>query len=179
MRKLGAALVLVVLLAPALIAVLEDAPAPQAAPRAEARLTPKVVRGPQLTHPDPLVWPTPPFVSIPDADLLRPRTRDAIGTARIVVILAEFTDVTHLASKTMSFFDNQINGQSGATMRAYYAEASYNQLTIQATVVNWVNTGHTMAYYGTDSASGTDDGNGPVYRLVVDAVLAANAAGVN
>ena len=171
MRKLVAAVLPAVLLLPFLMSAL---PGGSGEPD-PVGFVPKIIRGPQLTHPDPLVWPTPPFISIPDPGLLGPPTRDAIGTARVLVLLARFTGPSDpVPSETRGDIDAKVNSVTTPSMRTYYSEVSYNQLLIQATVVDWVNVGP-MAEYGTDSAQGTDDANGPVYRLVTDAVRAANA----
>jgi len=168
-RKLVAAVLPAVLLLPFLMSAL---PGGSGEPD-PVGFVPKIIRGPQLTHPDPLVWPTPPFISIPDPGLLGPPTRDAIGTARVLVLLARFTGPSDpVPSETRGDIDAKVNSVTTPSMRTYYSEVSYNQLLIQATVVDWVNVGP-MAEYGTDSAQGTDDANGPVYRLVTDAVRGA------
>ena len=177
MRKPAAALLLAALLLPLLLAGMPPPDPAEGRPENPAWVAPKVVRGPQLTHPDPLVWPTPPFVSIPDPELLVRRTRDATGVARVLVILARFLPNPSTDPVTpRADFEASVNGLGGASMRTYYREVSYGLLDIQATIVDWVNVGSPMSAYGTDSASGTDDANGPVYRLVIDAVRAADAS---
>src|SRR5207245_4270762 len=60
-------------------------------------------------------------------------------------------------------------------MRAFYAEASYGALTINATIVPmWFVSSRTMAYYGQDGSSGVDAANGPIYNLVTEADSAAD-----
>jgi len=179
MNRRCVALAVLILGLPLLVPFLVS-PAPSPVPSGPAvHSSPKVVYGPQLTPPDPEAWDSLPVISRPDPELLVPRTRGTTGTANIVVILARFSDVAPRAAHTVGFFDGKINNGANS-MRAYYAEASYTQLTIQGSITaTWVNVGRPMAQYGSDSASGTDDANGPVYYFIADAVRAAAAAGFN
>src|SRR5438445_2722035 len=101
----------------------------------------------------------------------------ATGTDPVIVIPIEFTDVTHAGAHTTGYFDSMMNGPS-PSVNGFYQENSYGTFGLQATVAGWVRSTHTMAYYGQDG-SGVDDATGPIYRLTVEAVQLAHAAGVN
>jgi len=63
------------------------------------------------------------------------------------------------------------------SMRNYYLEQSYGVFWVEGTVFGWVKIlDHSEWWYGADDpAGGTDNLNGPVYRIVADAIDAANA----
>ncbi len=131
--------------------------------------------GPHLMPPDPHTgsWPAGAAQAAPP---LGPRAA-SVGTAHILVLLIEFTDVVHAPAHNQSFFNRFFNDASpGAlSMRAFYSEASYGALTINATVIpRWFVSNHTMAYYGQDAPGGVDNANGPIYNLVTEAVRAAD-----
>ncbi len=105
----------------------------------------------------------------------------AAGTDPVVVIPIQFTDVGHVAAHSPAYFDSMINAAPGPgvqSVNAFYRENSYGSFGFQGTVANWVTSTRTMSYYGQDG-SGVDDGTGPIYRLVSEAVRAADAAGMN
>jgi len=52
----------------------------------------------------------------------------------------------------------------------YYFEQSGGAYSVTGYVTDWVTVPHSEAYYGRDSDNGIDDANGPVWRIVVDAV---------
>ncbi len=62
------------------------------------------------------------------------------------------------------------------TMANYYLEQSSGTYTVDGQVYGWVQLPHSEAWYGADSATGTDDLNGPVWRVVQDAVAAAGTS---
>src|SRR3989442_253199 len=117
-----------------------------------------------------------PAGTVQGSPLVGPRA-SPVGTADILVLLIEFTDVVHEPTHDQTFFDRFFNDSSpGApSMRAFYAEASYGALTINATIVPmWFVSSRTMAYYGQDGSSGVDAANGPIYNLVTEAVRTAD-----
>src|SRR3972149_4194824 len=137
MRKPAAALLLAALLLPLLLAGMPPPDPAEGGPENPAWVAPKVVRGPQLTHPDPLVWPTPPFVSIPDPELLVRRTRDATGSARVLVILARFPPNPSTDPVTPRAVGEDIDYDLGRTfLSPVYRPLSYGVLAIQATIVD-------------------------------------------
>lgn len=100
------------------------------------------------------------------------------GTVKVVVLLVEFSDVSRAPSRTVAFFDGMMNDATAGTrsFHNYYLEASYGQLTVEATVVStWFRSARTMSYYGGDSPSGVDDATGPIYRLVAETVALADS----
>ncbi|MGI0149957.1 MAG: M6 family metalloprotease domain-containing protein, partial [Thermoplasmata archaeon] len=57
-----------------------------------------------------------------------------------------------------------------------YAETSLGALTVQTTVhTTWFQSAYPMAEYGADGSRPPDDANGPIYRLVTEAVRLADA----
>ncbi|NLE77077.1 MAG: M6 family metalloprotease domain-containing protein, partial [Chloroflexi bacterium] len=72
---------------------------------------------------------------------------------------------------------------SGKTFRAYYEEISEGQYSPGGTVIGWVQVPVSEGEYGADSCipgvgldEGSDNRNGPVYRVVADALDAFRAA---
>jgi len=62
------------------------------------------------------------------------------------------------------------------SMRNYYLEQSYGVFWVEGTVFGWVKISHTEWWYGADDpAGGTDNLNGPTWRIVHDTIDAANA----
>jgi immune inhibitor A len=132
--------------------------------------------GPNLMPPDPVSgrWPAAgiPRVSFPPVN-----PSAVLGVTRVLVLLIQFTNVSHDPSHEAAYFDDFFNNATPGTrsMRAYYREASYGGLTINATIVpTWFTSSHPMEYYGKDGTSGVDNANGPIYNLVVEAVRAAD-----
>jgi immune inhibitor A len=61
------------------------------------------------------------------------------------------------------------------SMRNYYLEQSYGVFWVEGTVFGWVKIdAHSEWWYGADGPVGIDNLNGPVYRIVADAIDAAN-----
>ncbi len=71
------------------------------------------------------------------------------GENNLLVILANFSDTN--PTYTQANFNNMMNqnNYSGVgSFKQYYLEVSYGQLTINTTVVGWVNVSNTHDYYG-------------------------------
>src|SRR5437870_3593351 len=130
---------------------------------------------PQLMPPNPAVggWPAS-LRRGPTGPL--PTPTQTTGIARIVVLLIDFTDVMESSAHDANYFDGRLNAAAPThSVRSYYQEVSLGALTVNATVIPmWFHSAHPMSYYGRDSASGIDDANGPIYRLVTEAVQAAD-----
>ena len=131
--------------------------------------------GPILMPPNPEVYgstPAPEFREYP-----RTRGTRSVGTEEIIVILVEFTDVSHQASNTQVKFQSLMFSTTPgvSSLHNYYDEVSYGDLSVVGNSSAWYTVSNPMSEYGADSLSGTDDANGPVYRLVTDAVLLADA----
>ncbi len=103
----------------------------------------------------------------------RPLGTRAAGTDPVIVLPIEFTDITHSASHNAAYFDSMMNAASGQSVNAFYEENSYGNFGMQSTIGSWVRSARTMASYGQDG-SGVDDANGPIYRLVTEAVQLAD-----
>lgn len=56
------------------------------------------------------------------------------------------------------------------SMYTYYLEQSGGSYTVDGTVTAWVKVDHPESFYGADAATGNDNANGPVFRVVADAV---------
>src|SRR5437899_2684617 len=133
--------------------------------------------GPQLMPPNPAVGTWPPYLRRHAPGPL-PTPTQTTGVARIVVLLIDFTDVAPDSAHNGAYFDGRLNaGGSAHSVRSYYQEVSRGALTVNATVTpTWFHSTHPMSEYGADSATGVDDANGPIYRLVTEAVRAADAS---
>ncbi len=132
--------------------------------------------GPQLMPPNPAVGTWPPYLRRQAPGPL-PTPAQTTGVARIVVLLIDFTDVAHDSSHDGHYFDVRMNAAGGSahSVGSYYQEVSRGALTVNATVIPmWFHSTHPMSDYGADSATGVDDANGNIYRLVTEAVRAAD-----
>ena len=124
---------------------------------------PSVHRG-RNALPDPMEVPEP-----------LPRGRLA-GEFDLLVILMEFQDVKHSSANTPARFVSGLFNQSpGApSVYSFYMENSYGALKVVGTVTTvWYLSDYPMAEYGADGVR-VDDRNGPVYRLVTEAVRKAD-----
>jgi M6 family metalloprotease-like protein len=154
-----------------LVALFAGVRAPPAAADASVRTRP------HLVSPSPATdgWPPQAVQGTP----LPPDTLQTTGTARMIVLLVEFTDVTHDPSRTPAAIDGSLNGEaSGArTLRSYYKEVSFGALTISATVTTvWRPSAETMSWYGADSSTEVDRQNGEIRVLAAEAVKLFDAS---
>lgn len=84
-----------------------------------------------------------------------PKAFPTTGNRKIVVILANFSNTT--TSYTQTNFDNllnQSNYNGVGSFKDFYFQNSWGQLTITATVTQWVKVPNTHDYYGPDSKWG-------------------------
>ena len=140
--------------------------------------------GPHWMLPNPDLYPTIPFTQsaswtgTPPSGTRAggPNTR---GIQPVLVLLVYFTDVPPQAGSEAAIRTLVADATPGAhSLANYYREVSYGLFGINATVSTWYSSGHSLSYYGADSSSTSyDDLNGPIYRLVIDAVRAAAADG--
>jgi len=129
---------------------------------------------------------------------------DPVGTAKMVVLLVEFdpdyhdpgapfdgplhNQIPHPGPRdntqfwipdfdTAHYQSMLFSATPGArSMHNYYLEQSYGQFTVDGTVFGWVKIPHSEWFYGADDpAGGTDNLNGPDWRIVHDSLTAANA----
>ena len=101
------------------------------------------------------------------------------GTIKNLVILVRFSDQTTTYSQAQ--FDALFNetgytadGASGS-VKDYYHEVSYNKLTVQSVVTEWVTLPHTQAYYGADY--GGDGNDARPREMVAEAIDLLEASG--
>src|SRR5256885_20624 len=148
------------------------------------RLSPAAYReslpdtGPQLMPPNPAVGGWPSYLQRRTPEPL-PTPAQTTGVARVIVLLIDFTDVNPNIAHNGTYFDDRLNavGGSARSVRSYYQEVSRGALTVNATVFPmWFHSIHPMSFYGADSATGVDDANGQIYRLVTEAVRAADSS---
>ncbi|MDO8805377.1 MAG: M6 family metalloprotease domain-containing protein [Elusimicrobiota bacterium] len=106
------------------------------------------------------------------------RTPILSGTMRNLVILARFSDQgeSYPLSQFNSLFNDIGYIYDGAlgSVKDYFRQVSYNQLTVQSTVSNWVTLPNTAAYYGANDGDGYDV---RPRQMVIDAINALDAAG--
>jgi immune inhibitor A len=132
----------------------------------------KYVDGPLLHPPNPDVYDEPPFVQ--SSTRVYSLATRAGPVERVVVLLIDFPGES--GSKTVGDFDDLVFGTGTSSMYDYYREASYGQTSILGAVgPRWYRSSYSISEYGADSSSGVDDLNGPIYRLVTEAVQLADA----
>ena len=66
--------------------------------------------------------------------------------------------------------DGSLKGVSEDTFSEYFLEQSHGTYSVTGDISDWVTVPFPESYYGKDSGSDSDDGNGPVWRVVVDAI---------
>jgi len=102
-----------------------------------------------------------------------------IGMKRNLVILIQFPNETFDNGRDANYFHDLVFGSSNS-MRDYYYEQSYGQLSITGTVVGPYTSIHPIEYYASDGNGRIDTGiNGqpvPIYELAREAVQLAREA---
>ena len=133
--------------------------------------------------------------SVPNAQPLP--LKKTTETGRILVLLVEFgTDPGPLAGSlpkpadpnqdywvpdfnnahyTQLLFDKTAGANSLAN---YYLAQSDGLFTVDGGVYGWITLPHPESYYGADASTGEDNLNGPAWRVVQDAINAAEQQGV-
>jgi len=92
------------------------------------------------------------------------------GTQKILSLAIEFTDVGHSSSNSIPTLQNRLTGSN--SMKSYFDEVSYDNITVDGTAYGWYEASESMAYYGAPEGGGSDSRS--FYKLVREAVLAAN-----
>ncbi|MGQ9582799.1 MAG: M6 family metalloprotease domain-containing protein [Thermoplasmatota archaeon] len=131
---------------------------------------------PELVPGDPSIYGRSPPQSS-EAALGANSARRASGAVRALVLLIEFQDFIHSAGSEPSDFSRALfNSSPGArSLRAYFMENSYGRLDVGGEVVPvWLKSEHNMSQYGADALPGVDNANGPIHRLVTEAVRKAD-----
>jgi immune inhibitor A len=109
----------------------------------------------------------------PDTNMLvmsNPAPMAATGTRKVPSLAIEFTDVTHHTDSTIGAIQNKLTGSN--SMKTYYDEVSYGNLTIEGSAYGWYQADNDMAYYGRPDGDNHDSRN--FYQLVAEAVRAAD-----
>ena len=90
-----------------------------------------------------------------------PEAVPATGTVKNLVVLVRFSDHTGRTLPSQSDVDTLFNATGGdpilaptGSVKDFYLENSYNQLTLESTVLDWVTVPNTEAYYA-DGVSGS------------------------
>lgn len=106
------------------------------------------------------------------------------GTRKTLVILVDFTDKTFDSNHDNAYFANMLFGSSNS-LASYYKEQSYNNLTVEGTILGPVHSSHYIKYYASDGnidqwGETTDTGEPgtyvPIYKLAQEAVQKAEVA---
>ncbi|OGS08820.1 MAG: hypothetical protein A2270_11465 [Elusimicrobia bacterium RIFOXYA12_FULL_51_18] len=96
------------------------------------------------------------------------------GTMKNLVILARFSDqtTTYSQAQLSSLFNDTGYVTDGAvgSVKDFYHEISYNKLTMESTVSQWVTLPNTIAYYGAN-------GDANAQQMISDAINALDTAG--
>ncbi|MBN2227448.1 MAG: M6 family metalloprotease domain-containing protein [candidate division Zixibacteria bacterium] len=110
---------------------------------------------------------------------------DAVDTVRVLVLLVDFSDNPYNAgavSASVAQFDSVLFTTNGinptGSMTEFYLENSYGRFFIRGDVFGWYRMPQTYAYY-VDGQRGFGTYPRNAQRLTVDAVLAADADGVD
>ena len=124
---------------------------------------------------DPKAMGRGPVYTIPKNPSARAMEPRATGTAKVVIIPVQFNDVHAWSTSTVDAIFNKSLSDSplDRSMNDYFKEASLGKLNLTGEVSPWVNSSHNMSYFGADGQS-IDDLNGPIYRLVTEAVIQAD-----
>ena len=82
------------------------------------------------------------------------------GTMKNLVVLVEFPDLPHTRAKAEfeALFNTvgyNVDGAVGS-VKDYYHEVSYNRLTVDSVVTDWIMLDHNYAYYGGNDTLGND-----------------------
>ncbi|MEW5768507.1 MAG: M6 family metalloprotease domain-containing protein [bacterium] len=109
------------------------------------------------------------------------RLSPAVGEEKLLVILIEFSDVTHSAEHTPEYFDHLLFSKAPGdkSMWNYYQECSYGQFFISPgseanNPTPWLRSDHTLAYY-----NDLEESNGAIWKLAEEALEKAAQAGVD
>ncbi len=80
-------------------------------------------------------------------------TMPSMGSARLLVLMVDFSDAPHLENQTAADLESKVFGAGDSrlfpfdSLAEYYRRSSYGQLTITGDVVGWVRAPHSRAYY--------------------------------
>jgi immune inhibitor A len=94
----------------------------------------------------------------------------ATGTAKVLALAIEFTDIKHNGASTPASIESHITGSN--SLNSYYQEVSDSKLAITGEASGWYTAKQTMAYYG--APYGGDSDSQHFDEIVADAVTAAD-----
>lgn len=139
----------------------------------QAGLSPRILPSPEVraqsrldghAHTDDAPVPGPPQIN------------DALGTKKNLVVLLRFSDHVGRTLPSQSDINTLFNTVGGhptlaptGSVRDYYTETSYGQMTLESTVLNWVTLPQTEAYYANND-SGLTTRTWEALRYALDAV---------
>jgi immune inhibitor A len=109
----------------------------------------------------------------PDTNMIimsNPAPLAALGTRKVAALSIEFTDVAHDNRNTISAMQSRITGSN--SMKSYFDEVSYGNLTVEGTAYGWYEAANDMEYYGKPEGGQHDSRN--FNQLVAEAVRAAD-----
>lgn len=115
-------------------------------------------------------WRDKPLRPMPASPLADTGPR-ITGTAKVLMLCVEFSNVKHGAAHTPAFFNNLADGP-GNSMAAYFTQASTGKFTITADCFGWYCSTQSMEHYGAPSGGQKD--SPLLYQLVTEAVAAAD-----
>jgi len=103
-----------------------------------------------------------------------------VGTMKNLVVLVQFADLaaTHTKAEFEALFNTigyNVDGAAGS-VKDYYRQVSYNQLTVDSVVTDWITLDQGFAYYGTNDAAGNDL---RPREMVAEALAKLEASGFN
>jgi len=132
------------------------------------------VPGPELVPPNPAVHGrSAPSVPREEAAPLKAPGR----YFNVLVLLVDFQDTKYSTANSPDKFRSELFNTTPGVKSAnnYYYEISYGKFNVTGEVTAvWYTSAYNMSYYGKDGAQGIDSANGPVYRLVTEAVRLAD-----
>lgn len=96
----------------------------------------------------------------------------ATGTAKVLALALEFTDVKHASGNTIASIDGKLTG--GNSLKSYFQEVSYSKLDIAGNAYGWYSSAQAMAYYGAP-ANGYSGDSHNFYKIVEEAVQLADS----
>ena len=99
-------------------------------------------------------------------------TTAATGTAKVVALALEFTDVKHAAGNSIASIDGKLTGSN--SLKSYYQEVSYSKFDVDGKAYGWYSSARAMAYYGAP-ANGYSGDSHDFYKIVEEAVQLADS----
>lgn len=98
-----------------------------------------------------------------------------LGTAKVVVLLVDFSDDAGDGGHTIAYFDDLLFTNAAGKLNHYWRQASYQKLLLTGTVDpgGWRRSAQTEAWWG-QNGGGIDDANDAITNLAKEAVQLAD-----